>query len=151
MQLTSKRACPCGLGVSLGECCGRYLGGQPAPTAEALMRSRYVAFVLGSRQVFGGGPTTDFVDYLVKTHHPDHREPRLAESLKATLCDIKWISLEVRAASTVDDTAQVEFVASYSIDGETAQLQERSLFVRESGRWLYTTGEIDPAQNGPTD
>lgn len=156
MELTSKAACPCGLGASLEACCGRYLGGQAAPTAEALMRSRYVAFVLGSREarsreVTGDEPSEDFVSYLVKTHHPDHREPRLAESLAETLRDIKWLSLEVRTAREAGDTAQVEFVASYSLAGQAAQLQELSSFVREGGMWLYTTGELDPAQNGPTE
>src|SRR3954451_23601390 len=37
--------CPCGSGDPFVECCGRYLdGGRVAPTAEALMRSRYPAF-----------------------------------------------------------------------------------------------------------
>ena len=30
----------------LAQCCGRYLDGEAAPTAEALMRSRYTAFAL---------------------------------------------------------------------------------------------------------
>lgn len=40
--------CPCrGAADALPytACCGRYHAGQPAPTAEALMRSRYSAFV----------------------------------------------------------------------------------------------------------
>ena len=38
--------CPCGSGQAIAECCGRYLdGGEAVPTAEALMRSRYTAFV----------------------------------------------------------------------------------------------------------
>ena len=37
--------CPCGTGETYDECCGRYLAdGRRAPTAEALMRSRYTAF-----------------------------------------------------------------------------------------------------------
>ena len=41
------RPCPCGSGSAFDDCCGPYLGGAPAPTAVALMRSRYTAFALG--------------------------------------------------------------------------------------------------------
>ena len=40
-------ACPCGLGDDYESCCGRFHAGAPAPTAEALMRSRYSAFAVG--------------------------------------------------------------------------------------------------------
>lgn len=129
------------------------------------MRSRFVAFSLGARAVNWGdvmgevkcntSPTGSqaeirnaFTDYLVQTHHPDFREPNLAKSLSATFGDITWQSLQVCAATSAGDTAQVEFIATYTTAGRQAQLQERSSFVRESGRWLYTTGEMDPAQNG---
>jgi SEC-C motif-containing protein len=41
--------CPCGSdNKKYTDCCGRYLdGGEAAPTAEALMRSRYTAYALG--------------------------------------------------------------------------------------------------------
>ncbi|MCT7423521.1 YchJ family metal-binding protein, partial [Escherichia coli] len=37
--------CPCGSGQPYEACCGRWHTGEPAPTAEALMRSRYSAYV----------------------------------------------------------------------------------------------------------
>ncbi|WP_240455632.1 YchJ family protein [Halomonas faecis] len=63
MTHSDRTACPCGNGSSLAGCCGRYHAGEPAPTPEALMRSRYSAFVLelayratitlaGGRQLF---------------------------------------------------------------------------------------------------
>ena len=56
-------SCPCGGGETLEECCGRYLSGEAkAPTAEALMRSRYTAVTKGQ------------VDYLFETHHPKTRD-----------------------------------------------------------------------------
>ena len=39
-------ACPCGSGTAYGACCGPLHDGAPAPTAEALMRSRYTAYAL---------------------------------------------------------------------------------------------------------
>ncbi|HNM44369.1 YchJ family metal-binding protein, partial [Plasticicumulans sp.] len=39
-------ACPCGSGRAFADCCSPYLAGSAEPpTAEALMRSRYSAFV----------------------------------------------------------------------------------------------------------
>ncbi|MEW6591822.1 MAG: SEC-C metal-binding domain-containing protein, partial [Pseudomonadota bacterium] len=40
-------ACPCGSGRLLEQCCARYHAGEAAPDAEALMRSRYSAYVFG--------------------------------------------------------------------------------------------------------
>ena len=56
--------CPCESGKRYAECCGRWHAGPQflqAPDAEALMRSRYSAFVL------------DRLDYLLATWHPDTR------------------------------------------------------------------------------
>ena len=42
--------CPCGSGALFHDCCGPIVAGEsPAPTAEALMRSRYTAFTMGER------------------------------------------------------------------------------------------------------
>src|SRR6478735_376750 len=58
--------CPCGTGETFGECCGRYLqDGRVAPTAEALMRSRYTGFA------------TRAVHYLLATWHPSTRPDEL--------------------------------------------------------------------------
>ena len=51
--------CPCGSGRPYEECCETYIEGrETAPTAEALMRSRYAAHTLGK------------YDYLNETVHP---------------------------------------------------------------------------------
>ena len=55
------RRCPCGTGLTYGECCGKYHAGTNAPTAEALMRSRFSAFVTGDEA------------YLLRTWDPDTR------------------------------------------------------------------------------
>ncbi|MFG6303320.1 YchJ family protein, partial [Corynebacterium hesseae] len=57
--------CPCGTGLTFGECCSRYHAGTPAPSAEALMRSRFSAFVTGDE------------DYLLRTWDPETRPERL--------------------------------------------------------------------------
>ena len=54
-------SCPCCSGDGLDTYCGAIIAGAPAPTAEALMRSRYSAFVLGD------------LDYIEATHAPEVR------------------------------------------------------------------------------
>ncbi|MFT4710481.1 MAG: SEC-C motif-containing protein [Bacteroidia bacterium] len=134
-------ACPCGLGSSLEACCGPLVEGvEAAASPERLMRSRYTAFTLG---------TSGAIDYLVESHHPDFRQPGLKPSLESTCKSITWTGLTIVESSAAGPVGIVEFVATFDHDGEPHQLQERSSFVRESGKWLYTTGELDPAKNGP--
>lgn len=133
--------CPCGLGPSLDSCCGPLVeGAETAPSPERLMRSRYTAFHLGTPRA---------IDYLVESHHADFRQPNLKPSLESTCKSIAWTGLTIVESSESGQAGIVEFIATFDHDGEPHQLQERSSFVRESGRWLYTTGELDPAKNGP--
>ena len=71
-------SCPCGSGRPLADCCGCHHAGEPAPTPEALMRSRYSAFAL------------QLTDYLLATWHPSTR-PTSLESDPATV----WKRLEI--------------------------------------------------------
>ena len=127
MQKMTDDACECGTGRRYAECCGRWHGGEPAPDAQALMRSRYTAFVrrLG--------------DYILATWHPSTR-PRSIDFDPAQ----KWLGLKiVTATATGIATAEVEFIARFRLGGASAaRLHERSRFVREGERWLYVDGEI---------
>ena len=129
--MTAPVACPCSSERTYAACCGRFHAGEAAPTAEALMRSRYSAYVLG------------LVDYLRATWHPATR-PAALDVDGAT----RWLGLEVRRHEpTGPDTALVEFVARYRIGGAPAvRLHEISRFVREGGRWFYVEGEF-PARS----
>jgi SEC-C motif-containing protein len=118
-------ACPCGSGQAYAACCGRWHAGPErlgAPTAEALMRSRYTAFVLG------------LDDYLLDTWHPRTR-PAVLEPATPGL---RWLGLEVKRHVAIDAVhAEVEFVARCKRGGRAERLHERSAFVREGGRWTY--------------
>ncbi len=60
------RPCPCGAPAPYDACCGpAHRGEAPAATAEALMRSRYSAFVL--RDTY----------YLLASWHPSTRPKKL--------------------------------------------------------------------------
>ena len=73
--------CPCGSDLPYANCCQPWHGGQAAPTPEALMRSRYSAYVLG------------LLDYLLATWHPSTAPGDLE------LDAVKWLGLEVKAAA----------------------------------------------------
>jgi len=122
--------CPCGLPRAYLDCCGRYHAGPQhlqAPDAEALMRSRYSAFVNG------------LPDYLLATWHASTR-PAVLEPDPPGL---RWLGLEVRGHAQQDaDHATVEFVARSKLGGRAQRLHETSRFVREEARWLYVDGEF---------
>jgi SEC-C motif-containing protein len=125
--MNAPEKCPCGTGRKYLECCGRWHAGEPAPDAQALMRSRYAAFVL------------ELAPYLLATWHPRTR-PRSIDFNPAQ----KWLGLKVVAAkNTGPEAAEVEFIARFRIGGASAaRLHERSRFVHEDGRWLYVDGDI---------
>lgn len=102
----------------------------PAPSAEALMRSRYVAYTLGCN------------DYLLVTWHLSTRPVTLDEVGKV---ETKWLGLEVKRHEynlQEPDRALVEFVARYKVSGRAYRLHELSRFVREGEQWFYVDGDI---------
>ncbi|WP_328293816.1 YchJ family metal-binding protein [Kineococcus sp. NBC_00420] len=120
---TPEGPCPCGWGEPFAGCCGRYLGGRAAPTAEALMRSRYTAFAVGDRE------------HLLRTWDPATRPDELDLDP-----GVEWRRLLVLATtggSPFDDTGTVEFEAHYRQAGRRGVQHENSAFTRVAGVWLY--------------
>ncbi|ANV91631.1 MULTISPECIES: YchJ family protein [Cyanophyceae] len=130
------RLCPCGSQKPLAQCCAPYLQGQlAAPTAEALMQSRYTAYCFRD------------VDYLLKTEHPSRHTANSRQLITATANSVSWLSLTVLATAAgqpQDETGMVEFVAVYQKGKTVGQLHERSQFIKEKGRWFYLEGDILP-------
>ena len=130
MTTSPTTPCPCGSGAAYGACCARWHDGPQrlqAPDAQALMRSRYSAFVLQRPQ------------YLLDTWHP-RTHPATLELDEPGL---KWLGLEVRSHRvTGPDTAEVEFVARSKVGGRAHRLHERSRFERLDGRWCYIDGDL---------
>lgn len=124
--------CPCGTGSDYADCCGRYLDHPEAaaPTAEALMRSRYTAY------------TRLDEPYLLRTWHPDTRP----EALDLARDDhLKWIGLDVlrtAAGAPGDEEGMVEFQARYKLGGRAMRIHEASRFLFVDGRWYYRDGEV---------
>lgn len=127
--------CPCGSGEPAAACCALYHDGVPAPTALALMRSRYTAFVRGA------------IDYLMETHDPATRSSVDPKALAAWSRDTLWMGLEIvatEAGGEADETGVVEFIARGVTNGRPFTQRERSRFRRVDGRWVYTDGAVRP-------
>lgn len=126
--------CPCGSGLSFAECCRRYIAGEAkAPTAEALMRSRYSAYVVGN------------IGYLVKTTLPKMRTGNLRAGYQSTHDTIQWIGLNVlecRLGGEKDKVGKVLFRAFYIQGGESSVHEELSRFRRSGGDWYYIDGQV---------
>lgn len=127
--------CPCGRSGSLAECCGPFVTGErSAPDPESLMRSRYTAFAMG---------TAAAIEYLVETHHPEHRAADLRAGLRGTVASVEaWEGLRVVSSGQEGDRGEVRFVAAYRMGGQRMELREHSEFVREGDRWLYVRGTV---------
>lgn len=131
--MTNTLPCPCGLPKAYAECCGSLhrvhaeQGDLCAANPEALMRSRYVAFVLDRR------------DYLLATWHPSTRPA----GIEPPEPGLRWLGLTVKHSAMQDaDHGSVEFVARSKLGGRAHRLHERSRFVRESGAWTYLDGDL---------
>lgn len=132
--------CPCG-GDSLQTCCGPYVHGTlPAPTAEALMRSRYTAYVLG------------LIPYLSATHLPqmsEHFDPVQAAHWSQASQWQRLDVLDVVGGGTSDAEGYVEFMATFRQDGQVKTHHERSHFVRQGPRWYYASGSSAKQDSAP--
>ena len=124
----NQATCPCGGPKPYEACCAPYHAGEVAPTAEALMRSRYSAYAMSLEP------------YLQATWHASTRPSTL--DLNADK-DTRWLGLDIRRhEATGADAAIVEFVARYKVGGRAHRLHEVSRFVRENECWFYLDGEF---------
>jgi SEC-C motif-containing protein len=121
--------CPCSSGKTFDQCCRPCLQQRQNPvTAEALMRSRYTAFVLNDE------------NYLRYSWSPQTCPDDIGLDNKT-----QWLGLQIKATEqglAHDDSGRVEFVARFKINGKAIRLHENSRFVRHEERWVYRDGEI---------
>jgi SEC-C motif-containing protein len=140
------KPCPCGSGRPYAECCEPYIqGNAKAPTAEALMRSRYSAYVEHA------------IDYIINTCV--HREEDKIDykstrdwSEQSTWLGLKIISSEKGGPADTEGT--VEFQATYERDGLKDVHHEKAKFKKGNAgdmasdggldEWLYDEGHIIP-------
>ncbi len=123
-------ACYCGSGQRYDECCEPYhLGQRQAQSAEALMRSRYSAFVVQHET------------YLLATWDAAKCPANLDFSNDSS----NWQRLEIiRCHKGRENHGQgtVEFKAYYHQGGQDFVLHEISRFTKKQGVWLYVDGAV---------
>lgn len=133
-----KKLCPCGSNKSYEECCEPIIKGtKNAPTAEALMRSRYTAYVVHE------------IDYIAKSckRSNDENDIDMEETRKwseeSTWHGLTILNTEKGAES--DEEGTVEFTASYTTRKGIRELHhEIAGFKKFDGKWLYVEGIIKP-------
>jgi SEC-C motif domain protein len=125
--------CPCGTGLAYSECCEPIIKGQrPAGTAEALMRSRYSAYVKVE------------TDYIFESTHPKHREGYDHIGTKEWAEKAEWHGLEIvstNGGGSADTTGEVEFIARYVEKGKLKVHHELGEFKKENDTWFFTDGK----------
>ena len=126
--------CPCGSGREYSACCDLYISGkEKAPTAEALMRSRYSAYAEHK------------IDYIISTCEDSGKNNIDYKSTKDWSEQSKWLGLKILSVENggVNDTeGTIEFEATYEKDGLKDVHHETAEFKKEKDQWLYVEGKI---------
>lgn len=120
--------------MSFERCCGPVIeGAQPAATAEALMRSRYTAYVQGA---YG---------HLEQSLSEEQRADFSLDSTRQWAEQSEWLGLKIlhtEAGGPDDAEGVVQFSARFKIDGKEQTHVETARFTREAGRWVYA-GQVE--------
>lgn len=121
--------CPCGSNTPYENCCGTFHSGKAvAPTAEALMRSRYSAFAKHE------------ITYLKETSWPPYQKHFDEAGYLARAKDSIWLGLEIEkseAGQKEDTKGTVTFTAKSMMNGALNEQTEKSLFKKKNGFWFY--------------
>ena len=121
--------CFCDTGLLFKDCCGLYLeGNQKAPSALALMRSRYSAYA------------TQNADYLLETTYIAERKYYSKSEILKWATSNRWQKLEI--LSFTEST--VEFKAYFlNAENKPQTHYEFSTFKFENGAWFYVDGKFE--------
>jgi SEC-C motif domain protein len=126
-------SCPCGSQAEFDQCCEPYISGRAhAPTAEALMRSRYTAYVKVAPS------------YLRETLAPEARSDFSEKDVIEWSRQSEWLGLEILKA----EGETVEFVAKYKAQGKVLEHHEVAKFRQKEGRWFFVDGESHVHEEG---
>lgn len=121
--------CPCGSNIAYETCCDTFHSGKAnAPTAQALMRSRYSAFAKHE------------ITYLKETTWPPYQKHFDEAGYLSRAKDSIWLGLEIIESENGNETdtqGKVTFIAKSMLNGELAELREKSLFKKKNARWYY--------------
>jgi len=126
--------CPCCSGQEFSECCEPIIAGKKkAPTAEALMRSRYSAYATGR------------LAHLKATLLPKKQDEFDEAAASNWSDDAEWMGLEILSTEdggADDEKGTVEFVANYELKDKVEAHREIGQFSKVDGSWYYVDGKI---------
>ncbi|PLA74354.1 hypothetical protein CYQ88_06600 [Hydrogenovibrio sp. SC-1] len=124
------KLCPCGSKKTYSNCCEPFhLGQATAQTAEALMRSRYSAYVLENET------------YLLKTWAKTTRPGQIP--FEKGLVWTKLRVIKTQKGQATDTEGKVWFKAYYQQADQKGVMSEKSFFIRdEQSQWVYVNGEV---------
>ncbi|WP_414830686.1 YchJ family metal-binding protein [Alteromonas sp. H39] len=77
--------------------------------------------------------------YILETYDNKTRPTLTVDALAEHANENKWFALQIIPQHRQDC---VEFKAYYFYKGRPHLLHETSFFIKESGRWVYTTGNL---------
>ena len=127
--------CPCGTGLSFEACCKPFLAGVSHPKeAEALMRSRYTAYVMQN------------IPYLKDTLWPKYQDGFDDVATARWAAENHWTGLKVlltQKGGNTDREGTVLFEAKYLANGKLHTHRERSRFRKKAGRWYYVEAILE--------
>ena len=127
--MTLDNPCPCNSGLSYSACCKPLISGNKcAVTAEALMRSRYTAYVVKD------------VNYLLGTWHSSTKPATIASAAIPEWNGLHIVRTEAGGGS--DDHGVVEFKAKAIGRKKVWTLHEVSRFKKENDKWFYVDGDL---------
>ena len=125
--------CACGSDLDYSNCCEPYIKGErPAPSPEALMRSRYTAYVKVVEP------------YLRETLAPESRGDYSEKDVYEWAKQSEWLGLQILKA----EGNSVEFIAKYKTQGKVLEHHEVSTFRKEGNRWFFVDGESHVHEEG---
>jgi SEC-C motif-containing protein len=126
-------SCPCGSGLHFADCCEPLITAkEKAKTPEALMRSRYTAYVFHN------------IPYLARTLHPSQRGDFDEQGASRWSREAQWEGLEIlstSAESPGEDTGRIEFKAHFRRNGIAQLHHEVSEFRKSDGIWYFYDGK----------
>ncbi|CAA6824343.1 MAG: Unknown protein [uncultured Sulfurovum sp.] len=130
-KISPNSACPCGSNNKYKKCCLVYHKGAKPKTALLLMKSRYAAYAVGNSS------------YIVKTTHENNEQymedtKAWKESIDVFCKETEFLGLEVLEFIDGEEEAFVTFKALLS----SAEMVEKSRFLKVDAFWLYENGEV---------
>jgi SEC-C motif-containing protein len=129
----TKTTCPCGSKLDYSQCCEPYIKGEKnAPSPEALMRSRYSAYVKVE------------APYLKETLAPESRGDFKESDVREWSTKSEWLGLDILKA----EGNSVEFIAKYKAQGKVLEHHEVSTFRQKDGKWYFVDGESHVHEEG---